>query len=136
MLKVYDNMAAASAEVSTDQPLDQILIENLVLEAFIGVFKHEYDAPQKVRFDVKVYISPLPVMDDHSVSNVVRYDHIISDIKTRLANGHIDLIETLAEDISVLCLNYDRAQRVDVQVMKLEAIGEAQGVGVKITRLK
>jgi len=55
-------------------------------------------------------------------------------IKAHLAQGHVDLVETLAEDIAALCLAYDRAEQVCVAVAKLEAFEEAQAVGVRITR--
>ena len=136
MLKVLDNTAAVLASPADDLPLDQILIEGLVLQAFIGVFAHEYDAPQPIHFDVTVDIAPLSQSDDHDTGNIVRYDHIVEDIKEILARGHIDLVETLAEDVAKACLSYDRAQQVCVTVAKPAAFEEAEAVGVRITRRK
>ena len=134
MLKVLDNTAAVLTSPADDLPLDQILIEGLVLQAFIGVFAHEYDAPQPIRFDVTVDIAPLSQSDDHDTGNIVRYDHIVENIKKILARGHIDLVETLAEDVAKACLSYDRAQQVCVTVAKPAAFEEADAVGVRITR--
>lgn len=136
MLKVYDNKAASFAVTAKDLPLDQILIEGLVLDAYIGVFDFEYGQTQPVRFDIVVDITPLSIQDSHETHNIVRYDHIVTDIKKLLAAGHIDLVETLAEQVAKACLNYDRANQVCVTVAKLEAINEANGVGVRITRRK
>lgn len=146
MLKVYDasqNSARKTARAASgradiapalDAPRDQILIEDLVLDASIGVFDHEYETKQALRFDVVVDIAPLGQSDDHEIDNVVRYDHIIADIKALLTRGHVDLVETLAEDIAALCLAYGRAEQVTVTVAKLEAFEEAGAVGVRITR--
>ena len=138
MLKVLDTTgiarAANAAEPLADLPRDQILIEGLVLPAFIGVFEHEYEATQSVRIDVTVDVLPLGPRDEPDAQNIVRYDYIVADIKTHLAKGHVDLVETLAEDIATLCLAYDRAEQVCVAVAKLEAFEEAQAVGVRITR--
>jgi hypothetical protein len=49
MLKVLDTTSAALTKPATDLPRDQILIEGLVLSAFIGVFEHEYETRQAVR---------------------------------------------------------------------------------------
>jgi len=134
MLKVLENTGAVLAKAVDDLPRDQILIEGLVLSAFIGVFEHEYGARQDVRFDVTVDISPLGPEGEHDTHNIVRYDHIVRDIKEILAKGHIDLVETLAEDVAATCLSYDRAQQVCVTVAKLTAFEEAEAVGVRITR--
>jgi len=58
MLKALKNTATSLAQEPQGLPLDQVLIEGLTLPAFIGMFAHEYDAPQPIRFDVSVDISP------------------------------------------------------------------------------
>jgi len=136
MLKVLDTTGATLANALDDLPLDQILIEGLVLPAFIGMFAHEYDAPQNIRFDVTIDILPINTAADHNTENIVRYDHIVADIKEILATGHIDLVETLAEDVAKACLSYNRAQQVCVVVAKPAAFEEAEAVGVRITRRK
>lgn len=134
MLKVYDNKTATLARTASDLPRDQILIEGLVLPAFIGVFEHEYGTSQSVRFDVMVDIAPLGPEGEHQTHNIVRYDHIVADIKEILAKGHIELVETLAEDVAKACLSYDRAEQACVTVAKLSAFAEAEAVGIRITR--
>jgi len=134
MLKVLDTAEKALARAADDLPCDQILIEGLVLPVFIGVFEHEYNARQYVRFDIAVDIAPLNLEGEYEIHNIVRYDLIIADIKQILAKGHIDLVESLAEDVATACLSYDRAQQVCVTVAKLSAFKEAIAVGVRITR--
>ena len=136
MLKVLENSGATLAKNKDDLPRDQIIIEALVLSASIGVFDHEYISRQDLRFDVAVDVSPLTAEGKHDVQNIVRYDLIIADIKAILAKGHIDLVETLAEDVAKVCLFYDRAEQVRVTVAKLSAFDEAAAVGVRITRRK
>jgi len=136
MLKVLENTGVNLAKAMDDLPRDQILIEGLTLPAYIGVFEHEYGVQQSVRFDVTVDIAPLGPESDHETHNIVRYDHIVADIKELLAKGHIDLVETLAEDVAATCLSYDRAEQVCVTVAKLSAFAEAEAVGVRITRRK
>lgn len=136
MLKVYDNTTASIEALSADLPCDQILIEALVLPVEIGVFDFEYGQEQSVRFDLIVDIEPLAAEASHETHNIVRYDHIVSDIKTIINEGHIDLVETLAERIAAASLLHERVRQVCVTVAKLEAIDEARSVGVRITRRK
>lgn len=135
MLKVINTPAnLTSPEAQKDCPPDQILIEGLILQANIGVFEHEYEAAQAVRFDVTVDMAPLTGDAEYDLDNIVRYDFIVADIKSHLAAGHVDLVETLAEDVAAIALGYRRAVQVTVAVIKLEAFDEAAGVGVRITR--
>lgn len=136
MLKVIKTPGSIIDAAPGNMPLDQILIEGLTLPAFIGMFAHEYDAPQPIRFDVTVDIAPLTVSDEHDTDNIVRYDYIVADIKEILAAGHIDLVETLAEDVAKVCLSYNRAQQVCVTVAKPSAFEDADAVGIRITRRK
>jgi len=136
MLKVYDNKTAPIVVAATDLPHDQILIEGLVLEAYIGVFDFEHGQTQPVRFDLVVDIKPLSLQASHETHNIVRYDHIVANIRAILSKGHIDLVETLAEQVAEACLTYERANQVCVTVAKLDAIKDAKAVGVRITRRK
>lgn len=136
MLKVYENTAASKSIDLADLPCDQILIEALILPVQIGVFDFEYGQEQSVRFDLVVDIEPLTDETVHETHNIVRYDHIVADIKTIISEGHIELVETLAERIAGASLLYERARQVCVTVAKLDAIDEARSVGVRITRRK
>ncbi|MED5564931.1 MAG: dihydroneopterin aldolase, partial [Pseudomonadota bacterium] len=49
--------------------------------------------------------------------------------------GHIDLVETLAEEIATRLLTDSRIIRLRIRLEKPEAIAEAAGVGVEIERL-
>jgi len=115
---------------------DQIFIEGLTLDAFIGVFDHEYDTTQRVRIDLEIDLLPLPKDEEYSTGNIVRYDYVVRDIRRLIRAGHIDLVETMAESVADIVLGYDGVDKVSVRVAKLSAISEARGVGVKIERRK
>ena len=136
MLKVYDNTTAPIKVAEHDMPCDQILIQGLVLQASIGVFDFEHKKKQPVRFDIVLDIKPLSSEASHETHNIVRYDHVVADIKSIIAGGHIELIEILAEQVADICLRFDRAVQVCVTIAKLDIIDEADAVGVRITRRK
>lgn len=115
---------------------DQIFIEGLALDAFIGVFDHEYKATQRVSIDLVIDILPLEESEDYTTSNIVRYDFVVRDIRALIKSGHIELVETMAENIADIVLGYDGVSKVAIKVSKLSAITEADGVGIKIVRVK
>ncbi|MGB0671131.1 MAG: dihydroneopterin aldolase, partial [Rhodospirillales bacterium] len=85
---------------------------------------------QRVRFnlDLAVREDSGPLNDD--LAKVVDYEVIVDGVKAILAAGHINLVETLADDVAIMCLEDNRVQRVRVRVEKLDILADAESVGV------
>lgn len=117
-----------------DAKLYRILVRDLVLKCLIGIHAHELLAPQRVRINVDMAAVEQagPLSDD--IANVVSYEDVIEGIKRMMAEGHINLVETLAEKISDLCLADQRVSSVRVRVEKLDVYAEAASVGIEIER--
>ncbi|CAA7617242.1 Dihydroneopterin aldolase [Candidatus Terasakiella magnetica] len=114
--------------------LYHILVRDLVLKCSIGIHAHELLAPQRVRInvDMSVLEQAGPLCDD--IANVVSYEDVIDGIKAMLAEGHINLVETLAENIAELCLSDERVETTRIRVEKLDVYAEAASVGIEIER--
>ncbi len=114
--------------------LYRILVRDLVLKCSIGIHAHELLAPQRVRInvDMSVLEQAGPLCDD--IANVVSYEDVIDGIKAMLAEGHINLVETLAENIAELCLEDERVETARIRVEKLDVYAEAASVGIEIER--
>lgn len=114
--------------------LYRILVRDVVLKCLIGIHAHELLAPQRVRINVEMAVLEQagPLSDD--IANVVSYEDVIEGIKRMLAEGHINLVETLAEKIAALCLADARVSSVRVRVEKLDVYAEAASVGIEIER--
>lgn len=119
---------------NSDAKLYRILVRDVVLKCLIGIHAHELLAPQRVRINVDMAVLEQagPLSDD--IANVVSYEDVIEGIKRMLADGHINLVETLAEKIAALCLADERVSSVRVRVEKLDVYAEAASVGIEIER--
>ena len=73
---------------------------------------------------------------EHKIDNFVSYEYIVNDIKTLLAKGHVDLLETLGEEIVNLCFQDKRILTIKLKLEKLEVFKDAQSVGIEIFREK
>jgi dihydroneopterin aldolase len=113
---------------------DRVFIHDLVLDIEIGVHHHEKGTTQRVRFSVDVDLTPVARALDDDIGRTFDYDTIISGIKAIVARGHINLVETLAEEVARHCLAHPRAARVVVKIEKLDK--EPGAVGVEIVRAK
>ncbi len=114
--------------------LDRIFMHDLVLDVEIGVYTHEKGVTQRVRFSVDVDVLPATVALEDNIVRAFDYDTIIQGIKDIIAEGHINLVETLAERIAGHCLAHPRASSVLVKIEKLDK--EPGAVGVEIVRTK
>jgi FolB domain-containing protein len=113
---------------------DRVFIHDLVLDIEIGVHHHERGAPQSVRFSVDVDLTPAAHALEDDIGRTFDYDTIISGIKAIVGRGHINLVETLAEEVARQCLTHPRAALVVVKIEKLDK--EPGAVGVEIVRTK
>jgi len=113
---------------------DRVFMHDLVLDVEIGVYTHEKGVTQRVRFTVDVDLLPAKAALNDDIGRAFDYDTIIDGIKTIVGKGHINLVETLAEDVAAHCLAHPRASAVRVKIEKLDK--EPGAVGVEIVRRK
>lgn len=111
-----------------------VFIRNLELLARIGVHGHEQGMPQPVRINVDLSVLDGADLGDR-LDSVVCYEKIASKIRTIVAEGHINLAETLAERIAAACLEDRRVRVARVRVEKLHALPGAESAGVEIERV-
>jgi len=110
---------------------DRIFVHDFVLPVRIGGYAHEREKAQRVRFNVDIDILRL----DHvpaGMRDVLSYDLVTDGIGMIVAEGHITLVEELAERVAALVLVHPRVARVIVRVEKLDI--RPGSVGVEITR--
>ena len=112
-----------------------VFIRNLELPAQIGVWRHEHGKEQPVRVNVDLAVEDLIDLGD-DLSKVVDYGVIEDKIRAIIAEGHIRLIETLAERIAAACFDDERVKTARVRVEKLHALSNAESAGVEIERTR
>ena len=126
--------AAPKPEPDEAKGVDRVFMHDLVLDVEIGVYTNEKGVTQRVRFSVDVDVIPATSALEDDIGRAFDYDTIIKGIKTIVARGHINLVETLAEEVACHCLAHSRAASVKVMIEKLDK--EPGAVGVEIVRSK
>ena len=111
-----------------------VFVRDLELEANIGVYKREKGKFQPVRINVDLTVEETDGEVGDKLENVVDYGAVVDAIKAILAQGHLNLVETLAEKIAAHCLSDKRVKVARVRIEKLNVIAEAASVGVEIER--
>jgi FolB domain-containing protein len=111
-----------------------IIITDLVLPMHIGVYAEEHDAPQKVKINIKLIINDLAPWTDAKYAETICYHKLIMAIEKFAGSGHFNLVETVAEKIAGLCMDWPQARQASVRVEKLETDNPVNGVGVELIR--
>lgn len=114
--------------------LYHVFIRDLVVPCSIGIHDFEKEAPQRVRLNIDLAVHELADGVDDEYTNVVCYEKIANNVRELIRRGHVNLVETLAEDIAKICLDNKRVHSVRVRVEKLDIMNDATSVGVEIER--
>ncbi|PZF78432.1 dihydroneopterin aldolase [Aestuariivirga litoralis] len=114
--------------------LRHVFVRDLDLMALIGIYEHEKTDPQRiiVNIDLSVMEGEGPQGDD--IGHVVSYEIVVKKVEQIIAEGHINLVETLCEKIAAACLRDKRVVAARVRVEKPDIIKNARSVGVEIER--
>ena len=117
--------------------LRHVFLRDMLLQASIGVYPHEHDAPQRVRINVDLMVDEDPATDGADrLDRVLNYEVVADAVRTIVGAGHVKLVETLAERIAAACLLDGRVARVRVRVEKLDVFADAASAGVEVERAR
>jgi (5-formylfuran-3-yl)methyl phosphate synthase len=112
---------------------DTIFVHDFLTMAEVGAYAHERGARQRLLFNIDVTVSRVAAHAD-DMRAVVSYDVILDAVRIVVGRGHIDFIETVAEEVAAIVLKHRRVQKVRVRVEKLDVV--AGSVGVEIVRVR
>ena len=111
--------------------LDRVFVRDFVVSAGIGAYDFERSIRQRVVFEVEALVRRAGAHAD-DMRSIFSYDVILDAIRLAVGRGHVDFVETLAEEVAALLLKHARVRTVRVNIRKLDVIeGE---VGIEIRR--
>jgi dihydroneopterin aldolase len=119
---------------SAERSLRHVFIRDLVLAGSIGVHRHEKESLQRVRINLDLAVDESGQSIDDDINNVICYEQLAESVGVIVGRGHVNLVETLAENIAAMCLEDLRVRSARVRVEKLDVLEGAESVGVEIER--
>lgn len=115
----------------------RLYLRNYEVMINIGVYEFEKKGEQRLLINVDLYI-PLalstPVNDQ--LDEVVDYDFIRDTIAKLMGRGHVQLQESLCDDIVRAMLAHPRVRAANVSTMKPDVYPDCEGVGVEVFKIK
>ncbi len=115
----------------SDSEIDRVFVRDFVVAARIGAYDFERNAPQRVLFEVDASVRRAATQAD-DMRAIFSYDVILDAIRLVVGRGHVEFVETLAEEVAAILLRHARVRSVRVNVRKMDVIEGA--VGVEIIR--
>ena len=115
----------------------RLFVQGLCVPVRIGIHEFEQSAPQRIIFDIELYVplsNTTPTQD--LIHEVVDYDFVRDVVHARVAQGHINLQETLGDDILTALLNHPGVLAASVSTRKPDVYPDCEAVGVQTFRAK
>jgi dihydroneopterin aldolase len=117
-----------------DHQWDKVLINDLTVDAILGILPNERITPQRVVINLTIFTDTQPAAKSQNIADTLNYAELASQAAQRTINGEYLLIESLVEDLAALTLDYPTAKAVTVRVEKPQAVSDARSVGIEIYR--
>ena len=120
--------------INPNSGYDLIFLNDFMIDANIGVYKHEKIKSQPLRINIIAKVKNPKKINDDKLYSVVCYNQISKKIKKIIKSGHTILLEKLAEKIFQECFKNKRIQTIKIRFEKLDAIEEAESAGIEVER--
>jgi len=114
----------------------RVILRDIVAEVRLGLHPWERhpERPQRIVVNVELFAhqdEPFGVRD-----SIVDYDAIRDELKAWSKRAHVDLIETLLEELVALCFRDGQVEACRVSIVKPDIFNEAGGAGVEVYRVR
>lgn len=115
----------------------KMFLRGLTVQARIGIHDFELQAPQRLILDIDLYV-PLDATTPQGdqIDEVVDYDFVRDVVHARVAQGHINLQETLCDDVLNALLRHPGVMAAQVATHKPDVYPDCDAVGVQAFRAK
>jgi len=115
----------------------RIFLRNHEVPVQIGAHDFEKTQAQRVIFNVELFVPyALSTPQADQLSEVVDYDFVRELIAARIGQGHVELQETLCDDLAAQMLAHPRVQAVRLSSCKPDVYPDCEAVGVEVFRMK
>ena len=119
------------------QDCRRLFLRNYEVWINIGVHDFEKKGEQRVRINVDLFV-PLAQSTPRAdkLAEVLDYDFIRREIMARVAQGHVHLQETLADDVLKRMLAHPMVRAARVSTEKPDVYPDCDAVGVEVFGIK
>jgi 7,8-dihydroneopterin aldolase/epimerase/oxygenase len=134
MGKQRENRRDQAATGGTPRRLRRVFVDDLEIVASVGVFEVEKRYEQRILLSVELAVHDNYDGVSDRLGDVLDYSTLVDGIVRLVQRGHVNLLETLAEQIAEYCLIDARVESVRVRIAKPDVLPSCRSVGIEIER--
>ncbi len=117
--------------------VDTVILRGIRVNASLGILPWERQVRQPVEVDVDAEVDTSALLQTGDLLSGVDFSVVIEVVEAIAHDGHIDLVEVMADRIANAILDRTPARRVRVIVRKYSACAcAAAHVGVEVVRAR
>lgn len=111
----------------------RIIFSRIRLDAFIGILEYERLATQPIHVDAEIDVDVTQKIDDNDITTVLDYRSLHDAIVQECTRGHVNLLETLTEQVAQRLLAlFAETRSVKVRITKTAVFPESLGVAIEV----
>ena len=114
--------------------MDKVFIENLTVEAVIGVWDWEREIKQPVSLDLEMDYDIRQAAASDSIEDTLDYKAVAKRLIRFIEQSEFQLVEALAEHCAAIVLDEFPVSRLKLKLSKPGAVRGSSAVGVMIER--
>ena len=114
--------------------MDLIVIRGLRIEAIVGHYPYEREAPQPLDFDLELAIPNTSVYQSDRLHDTINYAAVAEYIRSECDVHHFRLLERMADHLARGILTQFKTPYVKLTVVKLGILKGVKQVGVMVER--
>ena len=113
---------------------DRILIKDLLIRGIIGIHDWEREKKQDILINVEMEADCQPAGLSDDFRDAVDYRAVTKSIISLVEGSSFFLVEKMAEEVAMICLENSRVTTARVRVEKPGAVRFSRSVGVEVER--
>ena len=102
----------------------KIFIENLICNAYLGVYEEEKNSKQKIIINLEILLIKNIKTNSDNLDDVADYGKFRRTILNVVNTKHYNLIETLAETLINKCKSLDKVKYIKIKITKPNAFDD------------
>ena len=116
----------------------RVVLRDVEVQVSVGLHPWERfpERPTRLIVNVEMFAPAEGPVDGGGTAGIMDYDTIRAAIVTWPKRPHIDLLETLVEELVVVCFSIPAVQACRVSVMKPDIFNDAAAAGVEVFRVR
>ncbi len=114
--------------------MDTVFIEDLRIDATIGIYEWEKRIKQTLSFDIEMAADIRKAAASDKIDDALNYKAVSKRVIQFVEDSRFELVETLAEKVAQLILDEFDVPWLRLTLNKLGAVRGSRSVGIRIER--